>query len=107
MQIFLISFQHPIEIAIAVGVVGIMVYVFARSAQTAEGRPPSFTSILTGVNGKILSVLIFVAWAVTFVVLLQIVPQEGASSPYGVLGLVALFTGFFIMMGFLWSVIGE
>ena len=28
-------------------------------------------------------------------------------SPYGGLGLIMMFTGFFIMMGFLWSVIGE
>jgi len=36
-----------------------------------------------------------------------IVPHEGAGSPYGAIGLIALFVGFFIMMGFLWSVIGE
>ncbi len=107
MQIFLIAFQHPIEIAIAVGVVGIMVYVFARSAQTAEGRPPAFSSVLTGVNGKLLAALIFIGWAVVFAVLLQIVPQEGANSPYGVLGLVALFTGFFAMMGAVWAVVRD
>ena len=38
---------------------------------------------------------------------LQLVPHTGASSPYGALGLIALFTGFFIMMGLLWAVIGE
>ena len=47
------------------------------------------------------------AWAVVFGIGLQLVPHEGANSPYGGLGLIALFTGFFIMMGFLWSVIGE
>ena len=50
---------------------------------------------------------VFVLWAVVFGVGLQLVPHEGASSPYGGLGLIALFTGFFISMGFLWSVIGE
>ena len=38
---------------------------------------------------------------------LQLVPHEGAGSPYGALGLIALFIGFFIMMGFLWAVIGD
>ena len=38
---------------------------------------------------------------------LQLVPHEGASSPYGGLGLIALFTGFFIIMGLTWSVIGD
>jgi hypothetical protein len=35
------------------------------------------------------------------------VPQEGASSPYGGLGLIAMFSGFFLVMGLVWSVIGE
>ena len=34
-------------------------------------------------------------------------PHTGANSPYGGIGLIALFSGFFIMMGFLWAVIGE
>ena len=38
---------------------------------------------------------------------LQLVPHVGASTPYGGLGLIALFSGFFIMMGLLWAVIGE
>ena len=38
---------------------------------------------------------------------LQLVPHEGANSPYGGIGLIAMFSGFFIMMGFLWAVIGE
>ncbi len=38
---------------------------------------------------------------------LQLVPHTGANSPYGGIGLVALFSGFFIMMGLLWAVIGE
>ena len=43
---------------------------------------------------------------------------EGTPEPFGLynprnehdacgIGLIAMFTGFFIMMGFLWSVIGE
>jgi len=51
--------------------------------------------------------LLFVLWALVFGVGLQLVPHQGASSPYGGLGLIALFSGFFIMMGFLWSVVGE
>jgi hypothetical protein len=38
---------------------------------------------------------------------LQLVPHSGASTPYGALGLIMMFSGFFIMMGFLWAVIGE
>ena len=49
----------------------------------------------------------FIAWALFFGIGLQLVPHEGANSPYGGIGLIALFSGFFIMMGFLWAVIGE
>jgi hypothetical protein len=51
--------------------------------------------------------MLFIGWAVVFGVALQLVPHTGANSPYGGLGLIALFSGFFISMGFIWSVIGE
>ena len=83
-------------------------YIFARSAMVAEGgrqrlgapddraRTPSCCSRL-----------LFVVWAVVFGIGLQLVPHEGANSPYGGIGLIAMFSGFFIMMGLIWSVIGD
>jgi hypothetical protein len=73
---------------------------------TAEGRT-SWVRRITGPNGKWLFGLLFLAWAVVFGVGLQLVPHEGANSPYGGIGLIMMFSGFFIMMGFLWAVIGE
>jgi hypothetical protein len=84
----------------------VFVLIFAKSAMTAEGRS-SWTKRITGPNGKWFFGLLFIGWAVVFGVGLQLVPHEGASSPYGGLGLIAMFTGFFIAMGFIWSVIGE
>jgi 2-polyprenyl-6-methoxyphenol hydroxylase-like FAD-dependent oxidoreductase len=83
-----------------------MLYIVARAALSADGRA-SWTRRITGPNAKWLFGLLFVAWAVVFGVGLQLVPHEGANSPYGGIGLVAMFTGFFVMMGFIWSVIGE
>ena len=57
--------------------------------------------------GEFLFTFLIIAWAVVFGIGLQLVPHTGANSPYGGIGLIALFSGFFIMMGFLWSVIGE
>ena len=48
-----------------------------------------------------------VVWAIVFGVGLQLVPHEGASPPYGGIGLIAMFSGFFILMGLIWSVIGD
>ena len=106
MQLFTIAFQRPIEFGIATGITVLMILINLRSAMAAEGRS-RWTRRITGPSGKWIFGLLFVAWAIVFGIGLQLVPHEGASSPYGGLGLIALFSGFFIMMGFLWSVIGE
>ncbi len=86
---------------------GGFVFVFARSAMVAEGGHHGWTRRITQPRGKLMFAVLAVAWALVFGIGLQLVPHEGASSPYGGLGLIALFTGFFIMMGFIWSVVGE
>lgn len=111
MTIFTIWFQNfPNNFVILVAAVTIaaaFVFVFARSAMVAEGGRQGWARRITGPNAKLLFAALFVLWAIVFGVGLQLVPHEGASSPYGGLGLIALFSGFFIMMGLIWSVIGE
>jgi hypothetical protein len=92
---------------IAATIAGVFVLTFLRSAMVAEGGRPGWTRRITAPNSKRLFALLFVAWAVVFGIGLQLVPHEGASSPYGGIGLIALFSGFFIMMGLIWSVIGD
>jgi len=108
--IFTIWFQNfPNNLPILFGSVGVavlFVFIFQKAATAADGRS-RWTRRMTGPNAKYFFALLGLVWAVVFGVGLQLVPHEGASSPYGGLGLIALFTGFFIMMGFLWSVIGE
>ena len=106
MELFTLAFTHPVELGASVTIVALMIFIMARSALSADGGA-SWTRRITGPNGKFLFGMLFVAWAVVFGVGLQLVPHEGASSPYGGIGLIAMFTGFFLMMGFIWSVIGE
>ena len=106
MQLFTVFFERPVEFGLSTLVVAVMILIILRSAMTAERRA-GWVNRITGPNGKWLFGLLFVGWAVLFGVALQLVPHEGANSPYGGIGLVAMFTGFFIMMGFLWAVIGE
>ena len=110
MTIFTIWFENfPNNLPILFGSVGVavlFVFIFQKAATSSDGRS-KWTKRITGPNGRWLFAILFLLWAVTFGVGLQLVPHEGASSPYGGLGLIALFTGFFITMGFLWSVIGE
>ena len=110
MTIFTIWFQNfPNNLPIlfgAVGVAALFVFVFQKAATASDGRS-RWTKKITGPNGKWLFTLLWLVWAVVFGVGLQLVPHEGANTPYGGLGLIALFSGFFLLMGFLWSVIGE
>ena len=91
---------------ISAGVALLFVFIFIKAAISADGRS-RWVKRITGPNGKWFFGLLFIGWAVVFGVGLQLVPHIGANSPYGGIGLIAMFTGFFIMMGFLWSVIGE
>ncbi len=106
MQLFLVAFQQPIPFGISIAVVVLMIGIMLKAALSTEGGA-RWVRRITNPNAKFLFTFLFIAWAVGFGIALQLVPHVGASSPYGALGLIALFTGFFIMMGLLWSVIGE
>jgi hypothetical protein len=105
-QLFTIFFQRPIEFGISIAITLTMLLIFLRSAMTAEG-PNGISRAMSRPTTKYVFGFLFLAWAVVFGIGLQLVPHEGANSPYGGLGLIGMFVGFFIMMGFLWSVIGE
>ena len=111
MTIFTIWFQdfpnNFVILLIAAAIAGGFVFTFARAAMVAEGGRQTWARKVTGPNSRILFALLFVAWAIVFGIALQLVPHEGASSPYGGIGLIAMFSGFFIMMGLIWSVIGD
>ena len=106
MQLFTVFFERPIEFGAATAITVAMVWIWFKAASSAEGGA-RWTRWITSPNAKWLFALAFIGWAVVFGVGLQLVPHEGANSPYGGLGLIALFSGFFIMMGFIWAVIGE
>lgn len=111
MTIFTVWFQNfPNNffiLIVASLIAGGFVFVFARSAMVAEGGRQPIARRMANPNSKLLFATLMVVWAVVFGVGLQLVPHEGASSPYGGIGLIALFSGFFILMGLIWSVVGE
>ncbi len=106
MQLFLVPFQQPIPFGISAAIVILMLGIVLKAALSTEGGA-RWVRRVTNPNARFLFAFLFVAWALVFGIGLQLVPHEGAGSPYGALGLIALFTGFFIMMGLLWAVIGE
>ena len=106
MQLFLVAFQQPIPFGISVVVVTAMIGIMLKAALSSEGGA-GWVRKVTNPNAKFLFTFLFIVWAVVFGIGLQLVPHSGASTPYGALGLIMMFSGFFIMMGFLWAVIGE
>jgi hypothetical protein len=95
-----------VAFVVSIGITTVMIAIILRAAMTSEGGK-RWVRVVTNPNAKVLFTVLFIGWAIFFGITLNLVPHVGASSPYGALGLIALFTGFFIMMGFLWSVIGE
>jgi len=106
MQLFLVAFQQPIPFLVSTIVVSTMILIALKAALSTEGGA-RWVRRITNPNAKFLFTFLFIIWALVFGIGLQLVPHVGASSPYGALGLIALFSGFFIMMGLLWAVIGE
>ena len=107
MQLFTIAFQQPIPFGISTGLAFLIVFIVLRSAMSAEEKRPRWVRWITSSNMRILFTLLFIGWAVVFGIGLQLVPHVGANSPYGGIALIAMFSGVFIMFGFLWAAIGE
>ena len=106
MQLFLVPFQEPIPFGLSTAAVVLMLGIVFKAALSTEGGA-KWVRLITNPNGKFLFTFLAIAWLLVFGISLQLVPHEGAGTPYGAIGLIALFSGTFIIFGFLWAVIGE
>jgi hypothetical protein len=109
-QLLLAPFQSPLVFvifALSVTMAAIIIIPALRSAMSAAGPKPAWVRAITGVNARYLFGALILIWALVFGITLQLVPHEGANSPYGALGLIALFSGFFVFMGFVWAVVRD
>ena len=108
MTLFTLPFTNPMEFFISLAIGGGFVYIFQKAAMSQEQRETSWVKrFVTGPNSKVLWGVLFVGWALVFGLLLGSFEDKTAHSPYGCVGLIALFSGFFVMMGFIWASIGE
>lgn len=110
MQLLLAPFSSLPGSLVAFGasavIVTLMIWIMLKAVLSTEVGA-RWVRRITNPNAKFLFTVLFIVWSVGFGIGLQLVPHTGASSPYGAIGLIALFSGFFIIMGFLWAVIGE
>ena len=83
-----------------------MIGIMLRAAMSAEGGS-RWVRRITNPNGKFLFVFLFVRGRSSSGSGCSSCPTRGRTRRTAAIGLIALFSGFFIMMGFLWAVIGE
>ena len=100
----LTALTTPIAFFIAAGVSAAIIFVILRAALVPERRYTGWTRYVTGRNGKYAFGLLLVLWIVGMSVLAALgLPANVVGGP----ALIGLLLGFFIFMGFIWSVIGE
>ena len=98
------AFATPVAFFLTILLAGVMVLVFARTALVPESRFTAWVRGLTGRNGRYGFALLILLWIGGMAVLAFLnLPANIAGGP----ALIGLFAGFFIFMGFIWSVIGE
>jgi hypothetical protein len=107
-QLFVTAIQYPIQFGLAILVAGAFVTIFLRAAISPERKTGaiSWVRAITGPNAKVFFGILFLGWVAVSGILIPSFPNT-ANSPYGAIALISMFTGFFIMMGLLWAVIGE
>ncbi len=95
---------EPIALFGSVLLAGLMTFIFIRAAMVPERRYTGWVRTLTSVNTRWLFFLLFIGWTVGMFLLasLGLGPQQMGAPAF-----VMLFIGIFIMMGFIWAVIGE
>ncbi|HWH36766.1 MAG TPA: hypothetical protein VNT28_03220 [Candidatus Limnocylindrales bacterium] len=95
---------QPIALFGSIAMAGLMTFIFIRAAMVPERRHSGWVRTLTSVNTRWLFFLLFVGWAVGMFLLasLGLGPQQMGAPAF-----VMLFIGIFVMMGFIWAVIGE
>lgn len=110
MQLLLAPFANPVTLAAWILSIGAGIVICAlvlRSAYSTQERSSRWSRLFGRITARYLFGFLFIGWVITFGLVLQLVPHEGAGTPYGTLGFVGLISGSFLMFGFLWSVIGE
>jgi len=106
-QLFVTAIQYPVQFGLAILVAGVFVTIFLRAAMSPERKTGSVGWIraITGPNAKVFFGILFLGWVVASGLLIPSFrtrrTRPTARSRY------SMFTGFFIMMGMLWAVIGE
>ena len=93
-----------IAFVLATAMAAAIIFIVLRAAVLPERRFTSWARSITGPNGRYAFGFLLVVWVAGMAVLASLsLPANTVGGP----ALIGLFAGFFIFMGFIWSVIGE
>ncbi|CAN5471891.1 MAG: hypothetical protein H0V12_07620 [Chloroflexi bacterium] len=98
------AFAQPVAILLSIAMGGALVTILLRSALVPETRFTGWVRGVTGRNGRYGFALMLLVWTVAMAILSNL---GLTANEIGGPALVMLFAGFFLFMGFIWSVIGE
>ncbi len=101
---FQTAIAQPIALVLGIAIAGLMVTVFLRVALSAERKQTTWVHLVTGRNSRYFFAVLLILW---MAVMAFLASQDLPANKVGAPALVGLFAGFFIFMGFIWSVIGE
>ncbi len=96
------AISQPIALFLGIALGGAMTVLMLRVALVPESRPSGWVRGVTGRNGRYAFLLLLFAWTAGMVAI-KFLPRQNE----GGLALVGLLVGFFLFMGFIWSVISE
>lgn len=94
-------FAQPVGMILSVLAAGVLVLIFVKVAMTAERRG-NWVDAITGRNARALFLVLILLWT-AYMFSATLLPD----SFHGAMQFIGLIVGFFIFMGFTWSVIGE
>ncbi len=98
------AFATPVAFLVTTGISAVLIGIFLRAALVPQSRSSGWTRPITGRNGRYFFGLLLVAWMAGMGVLASLGLNANEIGGPAFIGLLA---GFFLFMGFIWSVIGE
>ncbi|MEO7117810.1 MAG: hypothetical protein ABIZ34_02430 [Candidatus Limnocylindrales bacterium] len=101
---FQTAIAQPVALILGIALGAMMVFIFLKVALLPERRHTAWVDKITNRNARYLFAVLLIVWVASMAFLASLnLPANQVGAP----ALVGLFAGFFIFMGFIWSVISE
>ena len=98
------AFATPVAFLVTTAIAGVLIGILLRAALVPQSRFTGWVRGITGRNGRYLFFVLLVAWVIGMGALAG---MGLSANEIGGPAFVGLLVGFFLFMGFIWSVIGD